>query len=225
FSSIVAAVEEGRGIYDNIKKFVHYLLSCNAGEIMTMFTASLIGFPLPLLPIQILWVNLVTDGLPALALGVSPPDPDIMQRPPRNPRESIFSREVKVLISLALLVETPFFLALFFHEFSHISQARTEIFFLFIVIELVLALNFRSLKFSVFQAPPHKWLAIAVLWEVALITVLVQSRTLRDAFGIVLPTWGGLAVIAGFAAFVFLVTELVKAGLRRRAITGDGSRG
>ena len=92
FASIVAAVEEGRGIYDNIKKFVHYLLSCNAGEILAMFTASLVGLPVPLLPIQILWVNLVTDGLPALALGVDPVDPDIMDKPPRDPAEPVVTR-------------------------------------------------------------------------------------------------------------------------------------
>ena len=92
FASIVAAVEEGRGIYDNIKKFVHYLLSCNAGEILTMFTASLVGLPVPLLPIQILWVNLVTDGLPALALGVDPVDPGIMDKPPRDPAEPVVTR-------------------------------------------------------------------------------------------------------------------------------------
>lgn len=81
FASIVSAVEEGRGIYENIKKFIHYLLSCNTGEIMVMFTASLIGLPVPLLPIQILWVNLITDGLPALALGIDPVSKDIMKRP------------------------------------------------------------------------------------------------------------------------------------------------
>jgi len=84
FASIVAAIEEGRGIYDNIKKSIRYLLSCNTGEILVMFVASLIGWPVPLLPIQILWVNLVTDGLPALSLGVDPVDPDIMSRPPRD---------------------------------------------------------------------------------------------------------------------------------------------
>jgi Ca2+-transporting ATPase len=92
FASIVAAVEEGRGIYDNIQKFVHYLLSCNAGEIFVMFISSLIGLPVPLLPIQILWINLVTDGLPALALGVDPAAPDIMRRPPRYPDEPVVSR-------------------------------------------------------------------------------------------------------------------------------------
>ncbi len=93
FVSIVAAIEEGRGIYDNIRKFVHYLLSCNAGEILVMFVSSLIGLPPPLLPIQILWVNLVTDGLPALALGVDPVEPDIMKRPPRPTDEGNYQRK------------------------------------------------------------------------------------------------------------------------------------
>jgi len=91
FSSIVAAVEEGRGIYDNIRKFIRYLLSCNVGEVLTMLIAVLAGLPLPLVPIQILWMNLVTDGLPAMALGVDPHDSDIMTRRPRHPRESVFS--------------------------------------------------------------------------------------------------------------------------------------
>ncbi len=91
FASIVAAVEEGRGIYDNIQKFVHYLLSCNAGEILVMFLSSLMGLPVPLLPIHILWVNLVTDGLPALALGVDPVAKDIMKRSPRHPHEPVVS--------------------------------------------------------------------------------------------------------------------------------------
>lgn len=92
FATIVAAVEEGRGIYDNIRKFIRYLLSCNLGEVLTMFLGTLVGLPLPLLPIQILWVNLVTDGLPAMALGVDGSDPDIMKRSPRQPDESVFAR-------------------------------------------------------------------------------------------------------------------------------------
>ncbi len=100
FATIVAAVEEGRGIYDNIRKFIRYLLSCNLGEVITMFVGTLVGLPLPLLPIQILWVNLVTDGLPAMALGVDKTEPDIMRRPPRKPDESIFARGLaqKILI-------------------------------------------------------------------------------------------------------------------------------
>lgn len=84
FASIVNAVEEGRGIFGNIQKFVHYLLSCNVGEVLLMFFAALIGWPVPLAAIQILWINLVTDGLPALALGMEPPERDIMTRPPRR---------------------------------------------------------------------------------------------------------------------------------------------
>ncbi len=91
FSSIVLAVEEGRKIYQNIQKFIRYLLSCNLGEIITIFIAIMIGLPRPLLPIQILWVNLVTDGLPALALGLDPAEVDLMKHPPRDPNEGIFS--------------------------------------------------------------------------------------------------------------------------------------
>ncbi len=94
FASIVAAVEEGRTIYDNIRKFIRYLLSTNAGEIVTMFAALVIGLRVPLLAIQILWINLVTDGLPAIALGFESSEPDVMKRQPRPPRENIFARGV-----------------------------------------------------------------------------------------------------------------------------------
>jgi Ca2+-transporting ATPase len=92
FATIVAAVREGRMIYDNIRKFVHYLLSSNAGEIWVMLVAPFLGMPLPLLPLQILWINLMTDGLPALALGVEPAEKHIMHRPPYKPGENFFSR-------------------------------------------------------------------------------------------------------------------------------------
>ncbi len=98
FATIVAAVEEGRGIYDNIRKFIRYLLSCNTGEVLTMFLAALMRLPLPLLPIQILFVNLVTDGLPAMALGIDPTEPDVMDRPPRRPDEGVFARRLGIKI-------------------------------------------------------------------------------------------------------------------------------
>ena len=94
FASIVAAVEEGRTIFDNIRKFIRYLLSTNAGEIVAMFAALVIGLRVPLLAIQILWINLVTDGLPAIALGFEPSEPDVMKRKPRPPKESIFAQGV-----------------------------------------------------------------------------------------------------------------------------------
>jgi Ca2+-transporting ATPase len=91
FASIVAAVEEGRGIFENIRKFVFYLLSCNISEVLTIFVCILAGLPRPLVPVQILWVNLVTDGLPALALGVDPKEPGLMKRPPRDPKEGVMT--------------------------------------------------------------------------------------------------------------------------------------
>ena len=98
FASIVAAVEEGRGIFQNIKKYLIYLLSCNVGEVLIMFIAGLMGMALPLVAIHLLWVNLTTDGLPALALAVDPADPDIMEQPPRDPKSSIFSKNVLITI-------------------------------------------------------------------------------------------------------------------------------
>ncbi|MFO0795661.1 MAG: cation-translocating P-type ATPase, partial [Candidatus Brocadiaceae bacterium] len=98
FASIVAAVEEGRGIYDNIKKSIHYLLSCNAGEIITMFFSSIFNLPLPLFPIQILWINIATDGLPALALAVDAVDPDVMKRPARRSTDQIIDKNLGVLM-------------------------------------------------------------------------------------------------------------------------------
>jgi Ca2+-transporting ATPase len=92
FATIVNAVEEGRGIFDNIQKVVQYLLSTNAGEVLSMFAAALLGWPVPLLPIHLLWINLITDGLPALTLGMEPPEPGIMDRPPRPPREPVITR-------------------------------------------------------------------------------------------------------------------------------------
>ena len=98
FASIVSAVEEGRGIFDNIRKFIHYLLASNASEVLFMLFAALVGWPAPLTAVQLLWINLVTDGLPALALGVEPPERDIMRRPPRPPHEPVITRPGGLLI-------------------------------------------------------------------------------------------------------------------------------
>jgi Ca2+-transporting ATPase len=218
FATIIKAIERGRWIYDNIKKYLTYLLRCNITEVAVIGGIVLVKGPdhLPLLAAAILYINLATDGLPALALGIAPPDPDIMERPPRNPRESVFSFDVKVFLLMALLIETPFFYLLFFHEFAHIEHARTEIFFLFIIVELVIVLNFRSLRYSIFKVPPHRWLILAIAWELVLITLLIRIPSIRNSFGILMPTPSDLGIIFGFSIFVFLAMEIVKAGLRKK---------
>ena len=218
FATIVKAIERGRWIYDNIKKYLTYLLRCNITEVVVIGGVVLISGPeyLPLLPAAILYMNLATDGLPALALGVAPPDPDLMQRPPRDPRESVFSWDVRAFILIALFIEIPFFFFLFYHELYDITHARTEIFFLFIIIELIIALNFRSMRYSILKTPPHKWLLLALLWEFVLIAFLVQLPSMRDAFGIIKPSASDLGIIIGFGIVVFISMEAVKAVLRRK---------
>jgi Ca2+-transporting ATPase len=146
YATIVAAVEEGRVIYDNIRKFIRYLLSCNIGEILTMFGGLLLGLPVPLLPIQILWVNLVTDGLPAIALGLEPAGPGIMDRPPRSGREGIFARRLGLkivveglLIGAATLMAYVIKLA----DGSSLPLARTVAFTTLVLTQLCFAFRCR----------------------------------------------------------------------------------
>ena len=149
-------------------------------------------------------------------LGVAPPDPDIMRRPPRDPKESVFSLDVRTFILLAVLIECPIFLWVFFQDLDNVEVARTEIFLMFVIIELMLAMNFRSLRYSILEAPPHKWLLIAIGWELALIAVLIQFDSVREAFGINLPTPGDVAFAVALGVSVLISVEIVKAVLRKR---------
>ncbi|MHA1214417.1 MAG: calcium-translocating P-type ATPase, PMCA-type [Candidatus Hodarchaeales archaeon] len=187
FSTIVAAILEGRTIYDNMRKFILYLLSCNAGEIMVMFlgiilTSFLFGEPiLPLVAIQILWVNLVTDGLPALALGVDPPDPDIMVRKPRDPNESILTRKSVFFIIYSGIVIGVLTLLIFLlylpQDPQEITHARTMAFTLLILFQMIMALNIRKEEHSLlgkeFFRNPYLLIAIASSIMLHLIVVYV----------------------------------------------------
>lgn len=155
FASIVAAVEEGRGIYSNIKKFIYFLLSCNIGEVLTMFLASLFALPVPLYPIQILWINIVTDGLPALALGVDPVSPTIMKEPVRRRDEEIFSRSIVwrltwqgFLMALATLISFSYVLYI---EKGDVTRARTIAFNVLVFTQLFHAFDCRSERESIFK--------------------------------------------------------------------------
>jgi Ca2+-transporting ATPase len=216
FATIVRAIERGRWIYDNIKKYLTYLLRANITEVIVLGGVVMVMGPayLPLLPAAILYINLATDGLPALALGVAPADPDIMQRPPRDPRESVFSKDIRTLILMAVIIECPIFLWMFFRSQPDMELARTLIFFMFVFIELIIAVNFRSLRYSLVQAPPHKWLLLAIAWELALIVVLIQFSAVRDAFGITIPSASDLGMIVALGIGIVIVIEIAKAGFR-----------
>jgi Ca2+-transporting ATPase len=147
YATIVAAIEEGRAIYDNIRKFIRYLLSCNAGEVMVMLVAVLAGLPLPLLPIQILWMNLVTDGLPAIALGVDPPEKGIMQRAPRLPKAGIFAGKLSWKITISGLFIGVCTLASYIYGLYSgldITKARTIAFTTLVMSQLAFAFRCRS---------------------------------------------------------------------------------
>ncbi len=219
FASIVKAIERGRWIYDNIQKYLTYLLRANITEVVVLGGVVMYLGPefLPLLPAAILYINLASDGLPALALGIEPPDKYIMDRPPRDPNESVFSFDVRAFILLGAIIECPIFLWIFFRDMGNIEVARTEIFLMFVIIELMLALNFRSLRYSIFEAPPHKWLLIAIVWELILIAVLIQFAAVREAFGILMPTWSDVGEVVLIGLGVMVTIELAKMMLRRRA--------
>ena len=220
FATIVKAIELGRWIYENIKKYLAYLLQGNFVEIAVMTLASLLILPslglygsdaLPLLTVQLLYINLATDGLPAIAIGFSPPDPDLMKRPPRPKDESVFTREVTRLIVMALVVQTPILLLGFMTGLSEgLVAARSRLFLMFIGVELAVALNCRSLTHSVLEVRPHKWVILAVIWEIALITVLVMIGSTRSALGMVFPTSADLLWIIAAALETAISIELLK---------------
>jgi Ca2+-transporting ATPase len=225
FATIVRAIERGRWIYDNIKKYLTYLLRANLTEVLILGGVVVAMGPeyLPLLPAAILYINLATDGLPALALGIAPADPDIMERPPRDPQESVFSKDVRTLVLLGVVIECPIFLWMFFRHIGDLQLARTQMFFLFVVIELIVAINFRSLRYSLVKAPPHRWLLLAIGWELLLIGIVVQIPAVREAFGITVPRFPDLALIAGLGVFVMIAIEIAKLVMRARA--SGSSRG
>ena len=154
FATIVAAVEEGRVIFDNIRKFIRYLFSCNLSEILVVFVASLVGLPPPLLPLQILWLNLLTDVFPAMALVMERAEPDVMRRPPRDPKEPLFHGKLRTLVVTEGLILTATTLAAYVWaliSYGPGQEATTVAFVVLAMIQLTQALNCRSEDLSVFQ--------------------------------------------------------------------------
>ncbi|RLE77329.1 MAG: ATPase [Thermoprotei archaeon] len=189
FATIVAAVEEGRTIYDNIRKFIRLLLSANWDEIIAVFASAMLDLPLPFTPAQILWINLVTDGLPALALGVDPPEPGVMKRPPRDPRERVYSgMELFFAVSVALALFSwiaPFWFLLVVVG-RPLAEARTMAFTQAVIFELILALNARSEERFVLASRSallaNKHLLAAVLGSLALHLAVLYAPPLQLMF-------------------------------------------
>lgn len=226
FATIVKAVELGRWIYGNVKKYLAYLLEANLVEIIVitvvvLVVSRILGLQgeeaLPLLPVHILYINLATDGLPAIALGFSPADPDIMKRKPVPRNEPVFSQEVMKFLITVVAVASPLYLLGYATALAEgVEQARSRLFFMFIVNELLLALNCRSLTYNIFKVLPHKWLVLAILWEIALITAIMTIPGGPQIIRLKPPTIDDLAWILGGGALLFSAVELVKFITRRR---------
>jgi Ca2+-transporting ATPase len=223
FASIVGAVEEGRRQFDNIKKFVRYLLSSNVGEIVAIFINILIGGPLILLPVQILWMNLVTDGLTAVALGVEPTEEGIMDRPPRDPESGIIGRRGVIMIGIYGTYIGLVTLGIFQWRLDGTAEgdaiAQTMAFTGIVLLEHMNVFNFRAL-----HAPMHRigffsnpWLLGAWAFTIGLQVAVVYLPILQDGFDTVPLTLSDWVLLVIVALPIFLVSEAVKAVQWRRA--------
>jgi Ca2+-transporting ATPase len=226
FSSIVAAVEEGRGIYENIRKFIRYLLASNVGEIMTMFLAMMAGFPLPLVPIQILWVNLVTDGLPAMALGVDQAESDLMQHKPRSAKENIFARRLGwkivsrgILIGICTLGAFVIALKAGAGHPQQLVHAQTVAFATLVMAQLIHVFDCRSSR-SIFHRRllENKFLVFAVLSSLLLMLAVLYVEPLQPVFKTVpldLRDWALILVAAGIPTFAMGIGSVLGSSRRR----------
>ena len=220
FASIAAAVEEGRGVFDNIRKTVHFLLSCNVSELLVMLFATLLGLPLPLLPIQILWMNLVTDGIPALALAVDPKAPDLMARAPRRPEARLLDGGRLLAIGgeglmLGLIALGAFSYCLYGLHLE-LDQARTVAFTMMVVVQLVHGFNCRSERLSLFQLGVGTnrvlvWaFLLSLVVQAAVLTVPAAASIFKVA-ALPIEVW---LLIGAMGVLPFLIMEAIKV-LRR----------
>lgn len=228
FATIEAAIEEGRNIYENIRKFIRYLLASNTGEILVMLLAMVLSLPLPLLPIQILWVNLVTDGLPAMALGVDSAEDDVMKQGPRNPSEGIFARGLGwKIVSRGFLigVVTLFAFWLAMHQNpDQLLKAQTIAFSTLVMAQLIHVFDCRSGRSVLHRNPfENKYLVLAVLSSVILLVGVIYIPVLQPIFHTVSLTardWLliiGMAAIPTFALAGFQTTKSKKSTQTHRA--------
>ncbi len=222
FASIVSAVEEGRTIYSNIRKFVYYLISCNIGEILIIFLAMVFGWMVPLTPIMILWLNLVTDGAPALALGVEKGDPDIMKRPPRPPKEPVINKEMLGGLIVQAVVMTAAVLGSYLLALQRypgdIQTARTIAFATLVCSELWRAFTARSERYSVFKTGlfSNRWMLAAVASSLFFLLLIIYLPFLQNVFNIRSLLIGDWLRLLPFTFAAALAAEITKFFLRRK---------
>lgn len=222
FATIMKAVRLGRWIQDNVKKYLAYLLSANLAEIIvlsvgalvvSLFVANVANAPLvPLLAVQVLYINLATDGLPALAVGIGPPDPDVMERQVQRKGEPVvFSPDVRRFIYWILIAETPLLILIYLTGVPEgIGAARTRLFLVFVFVELVLAINCSSLRFPFYKVKPHVWLILSVVWEGILIAILIYLPQTRNALQLLTPTIDDIEWTIVAMVFTFIYIEVLK---------------
>ncbi|MEW6226985.1 MAG: cation-translocating P-type ATPase [Bacillota bacterium] len=223
YATIVAAVEEGRAIYDNIRKFIRYLLACNAGEVLTMLVAVLVGLPLPLVPMQILWMNLVTDGLPAIALGVDPVDPEVMRRKPRRPKEGVFSRGLGVKIAsqgvfIGLCTIAVFVMSLFLR--ADVTRARTVAFTTLVMAQLFYVFHCRSEYRSLVEIRlgSNLYLVGAVIVSAAMQLSVIYWPAAQEVFhttGLDGLDWLLVLVFSGWSGILAVMARRIKRAVLR----------
>lgn len=194
FASIVNAVEEGRGIYDNIQEFVHYLLSSNASEILLVLVAAVIGWPVPLIPIQLLWINLITDGIPALALAMEKPARDVMNRPPRPPNEPFFTRQRGARIGRHGFLLASAMIGGFAYAFgkSGIAYAQAFVFYVTTFSQLFFSFTCRSQRYALPQLGlfSNPWLLGAIALSAILQLSLLWFPLTKSVFFEAVPHFG-----------------------------------
>lgn len=213
FATIVSAVEEGRIIYDNIRKFIRYLLSCNLGEVLTMFLASLFTLPNPLTPIQILLVNLATDGLPAIALGVDPADNDIMRQQPRDKKENLFARGLveKIVVRGTLIgVCTLFSFMVARYCRMNLVECRTIALATLIMSQLFHVFECRSERHSIFEKSifTNIYLLGAVLVSITMIIMVLYLPFLQNVFDTVPLAANQWIIVLFFSGIIALINSL-----------------
>ena len=215
FATIFQAVEGGRTIYANIAKFVHMMFSHNLGEVVMIFTAIAVGWPLPLLPLQILWMNLVTDVFPALALAVEPASPDLMKQPPRDPHTRLLSRSFMTLIGWQAVMLAAFALAAYawaLQRYGSGAHARTVALLALIAVQLGHMFNCRSRTRSAFTAlftNPFIWVATVIVISLQLLAVYVSP--LAQVLGMARPSESDWLIVSFCVAAPVVIVELTKA--------------